>query len=95
MVLQAGNVTAAGSAQPVAPESVLRVLDRARNGQTMMIDGPSERLDPLGPALAAAADFTVLVVTAGVTRARDIVDFQRATDFPVGKVRGVVLAGAP
>jgi len=93
MVLQAGNAAAAGGAQPVAPESVLRVLDRARNGQTMMIDGPSGRLDPLGPALATAADFTVLVVTAGVTRARDIVDFQRATDFPVGKVRGVVLAG--
>lgn len=92
MVLQAGNVTAAAG-QPVAPESVLRVLDRARNGQTVMIDGPSERLDPLGPALAAAADFTVLVVTAGVTRARAILDFQRATDFPVGKVRGVVLAG--
>jgi hypothetical protein len=41
--------------------------------------------------LAASSDFAVLVVTAGVTRARDIADFQRATDFPVSKVRGVVL----
>jgi len=93
MVLQAGNAAAANAGQPAAPESVLRVLDRARTGYTIMIDGPSDRLDPLGSALAAAADFTVLVVTAGVTRARDVIDFQRSTDFPVGKVRGVVLVG--
>jgi MinD-like ATPase involved in chromosome partitioning or flagellar assembly len=92
MVLQAGQ--AANANQPVLPEDVLRVLDRARGGYTVVVDGPSDRVDPLGPALAASADFTVLVVTAGLTRAREIADFQRSTDFPVGKVRGVVLVSA-
>lgn len=88
MVLQAGHC---GSSWPVNPEPVLRVLERARSTYTVLIDGPSDLRDPLGAALAASADFAVLVVTAGSTRARDIADFQRATDFPVGKIRGVVL----
>ena len=89
MVLQAGHP--ASGDWPVNPENILRVLERARGSYTTLIDGPSDTLDPLGSALAASADFTVLVVTAGVTRGRDIADFQRLTDFPVGKVRGVVL----
>jgi len=91
MLLQAGSAAAANAGQPVAPESVLRVLALAGPGYTVIIDGPSDRLDPLGPALAAAVDFTVLVVTAGVTRARDVSDFQRSADFSDRKVRGVVL----
>jgi polysaccharide biosynthesis transport protein len=93
LVLQAGSADAADALEPVTPESVLRVLERARSGYTIMIDGPGDQLDPLGPALAAAADLTVLVVTAAVTRARDMIEFQRSTEFPVGKVRGVVLIG--
>jgi hypothetical protein len=89
MVLQAGNP--GGSNWPVNPENILRVLERTRGAYTVLIDGPSDPLDPLGPALAAAADSTVLVVTADATRGRDIADFQRSTDFPVGKTRGVVL----
>jgi Mrp family chromosome partitioning ATPase len=94
MVLQAGEGAAGSADLPIAPEGVLRVLDRARAGYTVVVDGPGDRLDPLGPALAAAADSTVLVVTAGRTRGRDIGDFQRSTDFPVGKVRGVVFVSA-
>jgi MinD-like ATPase involved in chromosome partitioning or flagellar assembly len=88
MVLQTGR---AAPDKPANPESILRVLERARTTYTVMIDGPTDRHDPLGSVLAASSDFAVLVVTAGVTRARDIADFQRATDFPVSKVRGVVL----
>jgi len=94
MLLQAGSaaaVAAVNAGQPAAPESVLRVLAMARPGYTVIIDGPSDRLDPLGSALAAAVDLTVLVVTAGVTRARDVIDFQRSADFSDRKVRGVVL----
>jgi succinoglycan biosynthesis transport protein ExoP len=90
MVLQAGR-PASGSNWPVNPESIRRVLDQARGSYTLVIDGPSDPFDPLGTVLAASADFVVLVATAGVTRAREIAEFQRATDFPVGKVRGVVL----
>ena len=87
-VLQTGRVD---SERPVNPDGVLRVLDRARTTYTVVIDGPTDRHDPLGAALASAADFAVLVVTAGATRGSDIAEFQRSTDFPVGKVRGVVL----
>jgi uncharacterized protein involved in exopolysaccharide biosynthesis/Mrp family chromosome partitioning ATPase len=87
-VLQTGRMD---SQAPVNPDGVLRVLDRARTTYTVVVDGPSDRHDPLGPALAGAADFAVLVVTAGATRGSDIAEFQRSTGFPVGKVRGVVL----
>ncbi len=87
MVLQTGRVEAD---RPVNPDAILRVVERARAAYTTIVDGPSDRRDPLGPALAATADFAVLVVTAGATRGRDIAEFQRSTDFPVGKVRGVV-----
>jgi uncharacterized protein involved in exopolysaccharide biosynthesis/Mrp family chromosome partitioning ATPase len=90
MVLQAGRPAADSTERPVNPDDILRVLDRARTSYTVVVDGPADRADLLGPALAASADFAVLVVTAGATRARDIADFQRSTDFPVGKVRGVV-----
>jgi tyrosine-protein kinase Etk/Wzc len=73
------------------PESVRRALDQARGSYMMIVDGPSDPSDPLGTVLAASADFVVLVATSGVTRAREIADFQRSADFPVGKVRGVVL----
>jgi succinoglycan biosynthesis transport protein ExoP len=89
MVLQAGHL--ATDEWPANPETIIRVLDRARGSYTLLVDGPSNLLDPLGPVLAASADFTVLVVTAGVTRTRDVTGFQRSTDFPVGKVRGMVL----
>jgi succinoglycan biosynthesis transport protein ExoP len=88
MVLQTGRVD---NEHRAYPDAILRVLDRARANYTTIVDGPTDRLDPLGPALAGAADFAVLVVTAGATRGRDIAEFQRSTDFPVGKVRGVVL----
>jgi succinoglycan biosynthesis transport protein ExoP len=89
-VLQAGGAPAA----VVNPDSVLKVLEQARTTDTVIVDGPSSSLDPLSPALAAATDFAVLVVTAGVTRARDIAEFQRSTDHPPGKVRGVVFVSA-
>jgi Mrp family chromosome partitioning ATPase len=88
-VLQAGGAPAATTV--ANPDSVLKVLEQARTGDTVIVDGPSSSLDPLSPALAAATDFAVLVVTAGVTRARDIAEFQRSTDYPPGKIRGVVL----
>jgi Mrp family chromosome partitioning ATPase len=88
MVLQTGRVD---NERLAYPDAILRVLDRVRTNYTTVVDGPTDRLDPLGPALAGAADFAVLVVTAGATRGRDIAEFQRSTDFPVGKVRGVVL----
>jgi tyrosine-protein kinase Etk/Wzc len=72
------------------PDSIRRALDQAR-GYTMIVDGPSDPSDPLGAVLASSADLVVLVATAGVTRAREIADFERSPDFPVGKVRGVVL----
>jgi uncharacterized protein involved in exopolysaccharide biosynthesis/Mrp family chromosome partitioning ATPase len=90
MVLQAGR-PASGSNWPVNPESIRRVLDQARGSYTIVVDGPSDPFEPLGTVLAGSADFIVLVATAGVTRAREITEFQRSTDFPVGKVRGVVL----
>lgn len=89
MVLQAGH-PASGGNWPVNPESIRRVLDQARS-YTVVVDGPSDPLDPLSIVLAGGADFVVLVATAGVTRAREVTEFQRATDFPVGKIRGVVL----
>jgi Mrp family chromosome partitioning ATPase len=89
MVLQAGRD--ANGDWPANPDSIRRALDQARGGYTMVIDGPSDPADPLGALLAAAADSVVLVVTTGVTRAREIADFQRSADFPTAKVRGVVL----
>jgi uncharacterized protein involved in exopolysaccharide biosynthesis len=88
LVLQAGR--GANGNWP-NPESVRRALDQARGGYMMIVDGPSDPADPLGAVLAASADFVVLVATTGVTRVREIADFQRSPDFPVGKVRGVVL----
>jgi len=88
-VLQAGR-GANGNWQS-SPESVRRALDQARGSYMMIVDGPSDPADPLGALLAASADSVVLVATTGVTRAREIEDFQRSADFPVGKVRGVVL----
>jgi len=85
-VLQAGGAPAT----VLNPDATLKVLEQARTADTVIVDGPSGSLDPLSPALAVATDFAVLVVTAGVTRARDIVEFQRSTDFPPGKIRGVV-----
>lgn len=90
LVLQAGRPAPASRARSANPDTVLSALDRARTAFTIVVDGPTDRLDPLGPALAAAADFAVLVVTAGLTRSRDIADFQRSSDLPAGKVRGVV-----
>jgi len=92
LVLQAGRSAAAGNT--VNPDGILRVLERAHANYTIVVDGPTDRLDPLGPALAATADFAVLVVTAGATRARDIATFQRAAGFPDGKIRGVILVSA-
>ena len=89
MVLQAGRST--GGSNAVNPDGILRVLERAHTTYTIVVDGPTDRFDPLGPALAATSDFAVLVVTAGSTRGRDVATFQRATDFPEGKIRGVVL----
>jgi hypothetical protein len=89
MVLQAGR--GADGNWPSNPESVRRALEQARSGYTTIVDGPSDSSDPLGTLLAASADFVVLVATAGVTRAREIADFQRSPDFPTAKVRGVVL----
>ncbi len=88
MVLQAGR-----GANNLAsnPDSIRRALEHARGGYTMVIDGPSDPVDPLSTVLAGSADSIVLVVTAGVTRAREIADFQRSVDFPTAKVRGVVL----
>jgi MinD-like ATPase involved in chromosome partitioning or flagellar assembly len=93
MVLQAGR-TASG-AGTVDPDGILRVLERAHASYTIVVDGPTDRLDPLGPALAAAADFAVLVVTAGATRGRDIAAFQRAADLAEGKIRGVIFVSGP
>lgn len=89
MVLQAGR-GANGNWQS-SPDSIRRALDQARGSYMMIVDGPSDPSDPLGTLLAASADFVVLVATTGVTRAREIADFQRSPDFPVAKVRGVVL----
>jgi uncharacterized protein involved in exopolysaccharide biosynthesis/Mrp family chromosome partitioning ATPase len=88
MVLQAGR-----GANNLAsnPDSIRRALEHARGGYTMVIDGPSDPVDPLSTVLAGSADSIVLVATAGVTRAREIADFQRSVDFPTAKVRGVVL----
>jgi hypothetical protein len=61
----------------------------------VIVDGPSDRFDPLAPALAAASDATVLVVTADLTRARDLADFQRSADLAGGKLRGVVFVSRP
>jgi polysaccharide biosynthesis transport protein len=88
MVLQAGR--SANGDWP-NPESIRRALDQARGSYMMVVDGPSDLADPLSSVLAASADHVVLVATAGVTRTREIADFQRSTDFPVGKVRGAVL----
>ena len=90
MVLQTGRPEASGD-RSVNPDSVLGVVEQARAAYTVVVDGPTDRLDPLGPALAASADFAVLVVTEGLTRSRDIAEFQRSSDWPAGKVRGVVL----
>jgi hypothetical protein len=57
----------------------------------MIVDGPSDLTDPLGSVLAASADFVVLIATAGVTRTREIADFQRSPDFPMAKIRGIAL----
>ncbi|MEJ0079109.1 MAG: GNVR domain-containing protein [Alphaproteobacteria bacterium] len=89
LVLQAGR--GASGNWHSSPESIRRALDQARGSYTMIVDGPSDPSDPLATVLAASADFVVLVVTTGVTRAREISDFQHSPDFPVGKVRGVVL----
>jgi uncharacterized protein involved in exopolysaccharide biosynthesis/Mrp family chromosome partitioning ATPase len=89
LVLQAGR--GASGNWPSSPESIRRALDQARGSYTMIVDGPSDPSDPLGTVLAASADFVVLVATTGVTRAREIADFQRSVDFPTAKVRGVVL----
>jgi len=70
---------------------VLSQLDQARGSYTMIVDGPSDPTDPLGSVLAASADFVVLIATAGVTRTREIADFQRSPDFPMAKIRGIVL----
>lgn len=88
MVLQAGR-----GANTLAsnPDSIRRALDQARGSYTMVIDGPSDPSDPLSTLLAVSTDSIVLVATAGVTRAREIADFQRAVDFPTAKVRGIVL----
>ena len=89
MVLQAGH--GANGNWPVNPENVRRTLEAARGGYTTVIDGPSDPAGPLGAVLAGSADSVVLVATAGVTRTREIADFQRSADFPTAKVRGVVL----
>jgi len=88
-VLQAGR-GANGNWQST-PESIRRTLDQARGSYTMIVDGPSDPTDPLGSVLAASADFVVLIATAGVTRTREIADFQRSPDFPMAKIRGIVL----
>jgi succinoglycan biosynthesis transport protein ExoP len=88
MVLQAGR---GANNWPSNPEGIRRTLEQARGSYTMVIDGPSEPFDPLSTMLAASADSVVLVVTAGVTRTREIAEFQRSTEFPTAKVRGVVL----
>jgi MinD-like ATPase involved in chromosome partitioning or flagellar assembly len=92
LVLQAGR--GANANWPSNPESIRRALDQARGSYTMIVDGPSDPSDPLGTVLAASADFVVLVATTGVTRAREIADFQRSVDFPTAKVRGVVLVSS-
>jgi succinoglycan biosynthesis transport protein ExoP len=89
MVLQAGR--GANGSWPSNPESIKRALDQARGGYTMIVDGPSDSSDPLATVLAASADFVVLVATTGVTRTREIAEFQRSADFPTAKLRGVVL----
>ncbi|HWP15033.1 MAG TPA: hypothetical protein VNM46_05360, partial [Xanthobacteraceae bacterium] len=88
-VLQAGR-GANGNWQST-PESIRRTLDQARGSYTMIVDGPSDPTDPLGSVLAASADFVVLIATAGVTRTREIADFQRSPDFPMAKIRGIAL----
>ena len=57
---------------------------------------PEEGFDRSEPKVGSIVGFAlgsvvVLVATTGATRAREIADFQRSPDFPVGKVRGVVL----
>jgi polysaccharide biosynthesis transport protein len=94
MVLQAGHPPASGD-RPVDPDLVVKILDRARGTYSVIVDGPSDRFDPLAPALAAASDATVLVVTADLTRARDLADFQRSADLAGGKLRGVVFVSRP
>jgi succinoglycan biosynthesis transport protein ExoP len=89
-VLRAGRAASASGQRSVTPEQVLDVLDRVR-AHVVVVDGPTDRLDPCRAALATTADFIVLVVTAGISRARDIAEFQRSHDIPAGKVRGVVL----
>jgi len=88
-ILPAGRSAGAGD-PPANPEAILRVLDRARADHLVVVDAPGDRLDPVSSALSASASFAALVVTAGLTRARDIAEFQRSTDFLAGKVGGVV-----
>lgn len=94
MVLQAGHPPASGD-QPIDPDLVVNMLDRVRGTYSVIVDGPSDRCDPLAPALAAASDATVLVVTADLTRARDLAELQRSADLAGGKLRGVVFVSRP
>jgi Mrp family chromosome partitioning ATPase len=91
MVLQAGHQAPGNRDRLVNPENILRVLEHAHRSYTVVVNGPMDRTDPLGLALAATADRTVLVVTAGLTRVGDLFEFQRSTELSGIKVSGVVL----
>ena len=94
MILQAGYAPADLTDRPVSPGAVVEVLDRAQ-GYSIVVDTPGDRSDPLGAALAGAADAIVIVVTAEQTRARDLAEFLRNTDPFGGKLRGVVFVSKP
>ena len=94
MVLQAGH-PADGDGRSIDPDRVIELLERACDSYSIVVDGPSDRFDPLSRALAATADSIILVVTAEQTRARDVAKFQRSADLSARKLRGIVFVSGP
>ena len=91
MVLKAGRPAADSGGRQLDPATIVKVIAQARATYTVVVDGPTDHHNSLGPTLAEAADFAILVVTAGLTRTQDIKALQRSNEFPAAQLRGVVL----
>jgi uncharacterized protein involved in exopolysaccharide biosynthesis/Mrp family chromosome partitioning ATPase len=89
LVLPLGQTQSGLEYARAAADRAVKVLETARSFDVLVVDGPAPAQAP--SALAASADFVILIAAAGKTRDTELTHLVAAAKLPPTKLRGAVL----